>query len=73
MPVWDVSAQGFTFQPDDSREQVVINETFRVEAGQESVFENKIVWVRPGERKDIEVYARLVIRDSLLLWDQSEH
>ena len=73
MPVWSETSQSFTFQPGDSREQVVIDETFRVGVGQEAVFENQIVWIRPGNRQDIEVYGKLVLRDSLLLWEQTEH
>ncbi len=73
MPVWDMELQGYTHQPDDPREQIVIDETFVVGPGEEVFFENQIIWVRPDQRQDIEVYGKLVIRDSLLLWDQTEH
>jgi hypothetical protein len=73
MPIWDNDRQGWTHQPDDPREQVILDETFFVGAGDEVVFENKIIWIRPNHRADIEVYGTLVIRDSLLLWDQTEH
>ncbi|MBT4510689.1 MAG: hypothetical protein HOC20_00575 [Chloroflexi bacterium] len=73
MPVWDMELQGYTHRTDDPREQIVIDETFVVRSGEEVLFENHIVWVRPTQRQNIEVYGTLVIRDSLLLWDQTEH
>tara|TARA_B100001123_G_scaffold45604_3_gene46598 strand:- start:1232 stop:2446 length:1215 start_codon:yes stop_codon:yes gene_type:complete len=73
MPKRNSGSQGYTFQPDDPREQIVIDEAFQVGPNQEVVFENQIVWVRPDQRKDIQVYGKLTIRDSLLLWDQTEH
>ncbi len=73
MPVWDMELQGFTHQPDGPREQIVIDETFVVGSGEEVLFENQIVWVRPTQRQNMEVHGSLVIRDSLLLWDQTEH
>ena len=73
MPIWDVESQGFTHQPDDSREQIVIDEGFAVGMDEEVVFQNQIVWVRPNSRLDIEVFGTLIIRDSLLLWEQTEH
>ena len=73
MPIRDISSQGYVPQPNDSREQIVVDETFRVGANEEVIFENQIVWVRPNQRQDIEVYGKLIIRDSLLLWDQTEH
>lgn len=73
MPVWNTSSQGYAPQANDAREQAVLDESFSVGANKEVTFENQIVWVRPNQRQDIEVHGRLVIRDSLLLWDQTEH
>tara|TARA_B100001964_G_C14177296_1_gene574444 strand:- start:244 stop:1482 length:1239 start_codon:yes stop_codon:yes gene_type:complete len=73
MPVWNEGSQGYTFQPTDTREQIVIDESFRVQAGEETVFENQIVWISPNKRQDIEVYGKLIIKNSLLLWEQVEH
>ena len=73
MPIWDAESQGHTHQEMDPREQFVIDETFSVGANEEVLIENLIVWVRPNSRGDIEIYGKLVIRDSLLLWDQTEH
>lgn len=72
-PRWDNERQGHVPNDDDEREQIVIDENFIVEAGEEVVFDNKIIWVRPTSRKDIEVRGTLIIQDSLLLWDQTEH
>jgi len=72
-PVWDNERQGYTPNPDDTREQLVIDESFSVRAGEEVVFENQIVWVRPNRRGDIEVYGTLIVNNSILLWDQTEH
>lgn len=72
-PVWNMEAGGWIHHPDDPREQIVIDESFAVAAGEEVVFQDQIVWVRPSRRQDIEVYGTLIIRDSLLLWEQTEH
>jgi hypothetical protein len=73
MPIWDTESDGYTHQQADLREQIILDETFAVEAGEEVLFENQIVWIRPNQRQDIEVRGTLIIRDSLLLWDQTEH
>ncbi len=73
MPVWNTESQGFTPQADDPREQIVIDESFVVKVDEEIVFQNQIVWVRPDQRADIEIYGTLIIRDSLFLWEQTEH
>jgi hypothetical protein len=73
MPIFDSERRGYMPQPDDLREQIVIDETFSVGADEEVVFEDKIVWVRPDQRGDIEVYGTLIVRNTLMLWDQTEH
>ena len=73
MPVWDAARQGFVPAAGDTREQIVIDETFSVPAGEEVTWENKIVWVRPHARQNIAVLGTLTIRRSLVLWDQTEH
>jgi hypothetical protein len=72
-PVWDESVMGFTYQEDDPREKVVIDENFNVPAGETFTFENVIVLVQPTKRDDIEVYGTLIIKDSLLIWLQTEY
>ena len=73
MPIWDIESEGYIPDPSDSREEIVIDESFLVGANEEVIFENQILWIKPNLRQDIEVYGRLVIRDSLVLWDQAEH
>ena len=73
MPIFNPDTLGHMPQPDDPREQIVLDETFSVGAGEEVVFEDKIIWVRPKQRGDIVVYGTLIVRNSLLLWDQTEH
>lgn len=73
MPVLNAPSQSSIIQPNDHREQIVIDENFTVNAGEVATFENKIVWVRPHQRQDIQVYGTLIVKDSLLLWDQTEY
>lgn len=73
MPIRNGDGPGYKPQPDDPREQIVIDETFTVSAGEEVIIEDKIVWVRPNRVGNIEVFGTLIVRDSLLLWDQTEH
>ena len=73
MPIWDDASQGYAPRANDTREQIVIDETFTVAANEVVTFENQIVWVRPDQRQDIEVHGKLTISNSLLLWDQTQH
>ena len=71
MPIRDGGiGPSYKLQPGDSREQIVIDETFSVPAGEEVIFEDKIVWIRPKQERIIEVYGTLIVKNSLLLWDQ---
>lgn len=72
-PQWDQSIQGFVYREDDPREKITIDESFLVAAGETIVFENEIVLIQPDKRKDIEVFGTLIIKDSLLLWQQTEY
>ena len=72
-PVWDDAAQGFTYQETDPREMIVIDENYRVGAGENILIENKIILVQPKRRKNIDVYGTLTIRDSLMIWQQTEY
>jgi hypothetical protein len=72
-PIWDQSTQGFTYRGDDPREKVTIDENFKVKAGENIAFENKIVLIKPSQRKDIEVFGTLTIKNSLLIWEQTEY
>lgn len=73
MPVWNDKLQGFEPQSSDTRQQVVLDENFTVPAGQTVTFDNKIIFVKPHQRRDIQVYGTLVIKNSLLIWQQTEH
>ena len=72
-PVWDASAGGMTYRDGDPREIITINEDYTVRAGENVSFDNKIIIVKPTRRKNIEVFGRLTIRNSLLLWQQTEN
>jgi hypothetical protein len=67
-PVWDPVAQGSTYRPGDKREIVTLDENYRVPAGTHVTFDDKIIIVKPVQRKNIEVFGTLTITDSLLLW-----
>jgi hypothetical protein len=73
MPVWNDKLQGYEPQSGDTREQIVLVENFSVPAGQTVTFENKIIFIKPHQRRDIQVYGTLVINNSLLIWEQTEH
>ena len=73
MPVWNDEAGGWIHQASDGREQIVLDETFDVRAGETALYMNKILWIRPSTRDDIEIRGSLVLRNCLLLWDQTEH
>ena len=73
MPIWSDAAGGWIAQPGDAREIVELDETFAVPAGENRVFFNKVLRIRPSSRSDIEVRGTLVLRSCLLLWDQTEH
>ncbi|HDZ09996.1 hypothetical protein [Pseudohongiella sp.] len=64
---------GYRPNDSDTREQIVIDQTFSVPAGQEVIWDNKIVWVRPTQRGNINVFGKLTIENSLLLWEQNQH
>lgn len=72
-PVWSAERQGYIPSAQDTREQIVLDENFSVPAGEEVVFKNQIVWIRPQQRKDIDIYGKLIIQNSILLWDQTQH
>lgn len=72
-PVKDPVGLGRAPNPNDTRQQIVIDESFQVHPGTEVKWENKIVWVRPKQRKNINIYGKLSIINSSLFWDQTEH
>jgi len=73
MPVWSDADGGFVRQEGDPRPQIVIDETFRVAAGETHTFTDTVLYVRPTQRGDIEVYGTLILSNCLLLWEQTEH
>jgi hypothetical protein len=73
MPVWDDVKGGWVPQASDTREQIEWDQTFAVAPGTVVTVENKIVWVRPTARENIEIAGTLRIRNSLLIWEQTEH
>jgi len=73
MPIRDNNKNIFVPQANDTREIMVIDQTFSVAAGQNYLIENKIVYVRPTARSDINIFGTLKIRNSFLSWQQTEH
>ncbi|MFH0760999.1 MAG: hypothetical protein V2A67_05810 [Bacteroidota bacterium] len=73
MPVWDATLKAFVPQSGDTREVVVIDQPFSVAAGQEVVFENKIIYIQHSVRSDINIFGTLRIRNCFLSWRQTEH
>ena len=73
MPVWDSNLKAFVPQANDNRVIIVLDQTFSVPAGQTYLIENKIVYVRPTARADINIYGTLTIRNSFLSWQPTEH
>lgn len=71
-PIWDDSAQGWTYRNEDHRQQVTIDETLSVPAGKTVTFNNQIVLVKPTSRKYINIYGTLSIKNSLLIWLNTE-
>ncbi len=67
------TSTGWTYQSDDQREVIILDETFTVNINDEVVFEDKIIIVRPNSRRNIQIFGNLIIRDSLVLWDQNQH
>ena len=58
--------------PSDTREQLVIDENFKVSRGEHIVIEDKIIlMIASGDQeKNIEVFGDLEIRNSVILWEQ---
>lgn len=73
MPIWSTRTHGFTHQPGDPRTQRVWDGSFTVAAGKEITIADSIIWIRPQQREDIDIYGTLVLENCLLLWDQDEH
>jgi hypothetical protein len=73
MPIRDNNKNIFVPQANDTREIMVIDQTFSVAAGQNYLIENKIVYVRPTARSDINIFGTLKIRNSFISWQQTEH
>ena len=72
MPVQN-NNNGFMPDNDDYREEIVLDENFTVSPNENIVLENKIIWVKPTSTKNIEIFGTLTIKDSLMLWEQTEH
>ena len=73
MTVWSEAPAGFVAQERDARAQVVIYQTFRVGRGETRTSSDTILHIRPSRRGDIAVHGNLILRDCLLLWEQTEH
>ncbi|HUI89439.1 MAG TPA: hypothetical protein VLX61_12020 [Anaerolineales bacterium] len=71
-PVPLSNTYGFTYRSGDPREKITLNENFRVNAGENVEFDNKIILIKPIQRKDIEVFGTLTIKDCLLIWLQTD-
>ena len=74
MPILKKPGPGYKPQLNDPRKQIEIDETFSVPAGEVVRIVDKIVWVSSTEPEAaIEIYGTLIIKNSLLLWDQTGH
>ena len=71
-PVPLSNTYGFTYRSGDPREKITLDENFTVNAGENVEFDNKIILIKPVQRKDIEVFGTLTIKDSLLIWLQTD-
>jgi hypothetical protein len=71
-PVFNEETFGFKPNDLDPRETIIIDQNFTVPAGETVLFEDVIVYVIPKSRGDINVYGNLIIRNSLIIWMQSE-
>ncbi len=72
-PIWDPATNGSTYRPGDRRQIVYLDETYQVPAGTTATFDNKIIIVKPVQRKNIEVFGTLTITNSLMLWRQTDY
>jgi hypothetical protein len=72
-PIGDPATAGFTYRPEDRREIVYLDENFRVPAGANRTFDNKIVIIRPLHRKNISIFGTLIVTNSLILWQQTDY
>lgn len=71
-PVQRTDMYGFTYRSGDTREKITLDENFTVPAGQNVIFDNKIILVKPLQRKDIEIFGTLTIHNSLMIWLQTD-
>jgi hypothetical protein len=71
-PVWDPATNGSTYRPGDRREIVYLDENYQVPAGTTATFDNKIIIVKPVQRKNIQVFGTLTITNSLMIWRQTD-
>jgi hypothetical protein len=72
-PVQLSTSYGFTYRNGDPREIITLDENFQVPAGENSTFDNKIILIKPVHRKDIEVFGTLTIKNSLMIWLQTDY
>jgi hypothetical protein len=71
-PIWDPATNGSTYRPGDRREIVYLDENYQVPAGTTATFDNKIIIVKPVQRKNIQVFGTLTITNSLMIWRQTD-
>jgi hypothetical protein len=72
-PIWDSTIPGWTYRKNDPREIITINDNYLVQEGENTTIADKIILVKPKERKDIKVLGTLIIENSLLIWQQHEY
>ncbi|MFV0575467.1 MAG: hypothetical protein ACK5NC_08690 [Vibrio sp.] len=76
-PQWNQSLNngtgGYEPKAEDSREVVVLDDTFKVDAGEEKHFENKIIYIRATDDQihKLVINGTLSFTNCLLLWDQN--
>ncbi len=72
-PVQLSTSYGFTYRSGDPREIITLDENYQVQAGENITFDNKIILIKPIQRKDIEVFGTLTIKNSLMIWQQTDY
>ncbi|WP_417883274.1 hypothetical protein [Vibrio rumoiensis] len=64
---------GYEPKPTDTREQIILDETFSVSADETKSFENKIIYIRASDDHvhSLNIKGSLSFKNCLLLWDQN--
>jgi len=72
-PIGDPATGFLNSRAGDTRPVVTLDGGYQVPAGGNVTFDNKIIIVKPVQRKPIEVFGTLTITNSLMLWQQTDY